>query len=163
MRIDWGGIGKIVVIAGLFSLPSCSNADGDYCSRLATIAEDESVQEYLVAWVDEKILQQPLTFGRVKSGGLMIPGRYMLLDGPDWSVLGFSAEDSQVRLVGPSASDVNSGDLRSSVASVFFGERSRYGILVKTSSAPDVGLGADLSFVTWITDQVGVVCIHVDW
>ena len=83
----------------------------------------------------------------VHGAGGMVPGFFYVDTDFDFSKLRFGRrEHAQVRLV----------SFPDNVESVFFGERSRYGILARTAGSD--GFGVDDDWVAWADEDVAVVC-----
>ena len=71
----------------------------------------------------------------------------------DWNILGFS-EQPQVRLVGE----------LDKIQSVFFGERSRYGILITVTGSENYGLRKQFYPYVYPTNKKGIatICMEQD-
>lgn len=131
---------------------ACSNGSASYCEKLRKTAELKEVQAELMGWVDRHVKGKSFDSEDVLLGGGMWPGVYWYPVDFDWSVLGFGKR-TQIRLVGPKTT----ADLEN-VQSVYFGERSRYGILVSLDAYDGYGLGEAEANLTKVSHRIAVVC-----
>lgn len=134
----------ILLVLGLTACDDPNN----YCAGLIALAESHEVQADLRRWVAENVIGRTYTYDDpdVYGAGGMYPGFYWLKTDFDWSSLGFDEQWAQVRLVGK----------LDDVKSVFFGERSRYGVLVRNGTSGTFGVPEQHLRV--IADDIAVLC-----
>ena len=132
-----------------------------YCGRLESRARMPTVQALLKAWVAEQVVDRAQLKGEVTTGGGRMPNVWWVgADFRSWEALGFDPERGQVRLVGPTARDVLDGVTADRVEAVVFGERSRYGIVIRAPGSEVFSL--EERDITRITDGVAVLCREGD-
>lgn len=161
MRINSRKYSNLLIRVGYFLilsifLISC-NSDDEYCQSLEKIASDPNKASYLIRWAKSNVIERQYNLKEVSIGGGMWPGRYWVHTKFDWSILGFEAE-SQVRLVGDITTD-SDGFLKE-IESVYFGERSRKGILIKLPKSDNFGVNTN--FLTKVAKNIAVVCRPYD-
>ena len=141
-RMKW-----IFVTITLVFLTACDHQE--YCNKLKEKANSSDIQVKLKYWVASNITNKKFAIEEVNMGGGMVPGFYYLLNPNfDWAILGF-ANRPQVRLIGE----------LDKVESVFFGERSRYGILVSASKSINYGLNDDFYSYVHESNSEGIAYI----
>ena len=126
-----------------------------YCDNLRSVVASEQVQSYLRDWVARYIIEMPVARDDLVPAGGMWPGFYFLKStGFDWSVLRFGPH-SQIRLVG--LVDIEDlADVTGPVTSVYFGERTRQGVLVRIPGSREFGV--DNKFLIPIAADIAIVC-----
>lgn len=90
------------------------------CDKIKHIAEDESVQSYLINWVDQNVVGKDFDeIGEFRHGS---PSIFVMPEAHvNWLRLSFSPLLAEVRLI---------VDLEMNPIAVYFGQDSRHGILV---------------------------------
>lgn len=127
---------------------SCSQSDREYCGSLEARFTDAELQVYLLDWVEKNIVDKSFSPEEAMPAGGMVPGRHWLTTAEiEWSRLDYS-QSSQVRLVGQSLTDVDS---------VFFGERSRRGVLVRMPASSTFGVNKE--YLSLLSERVAVYCM----
>ncbi len=147
MRDSW-----LLALVAIWTLSGCEGRV-QYCDRLAEIAADPSVEHYLLTWVDENIGDDLDPDIELHGAGGRWPGHMYIDTDFEWSRLKIT-ENGQVRLIGPFSR--REGEIFESVTSVFFGDRSRKGIVVKAQSNGDFGVQSE--FLLPISSRIAVVC-----
>lgn len=144
MRIS---ISLVVILLSVLAA-SCSQSDREYCRSLEARFSDAELQAYLLDWVENNIVGRSFSPEEALPAGGMVPGRHWLTTAEiEWSRFDYS-ETSQVRLVGQSLANVDS---------VFFGERSRKGVLVRMPTSPTFGV--DEEYLSLLSERVAVYCM----
>lgn len=133
----------------MLTISACDDLH-DYCSGLRELGEDEEVQIWLRKQIDTYVVNREITADDILSGGGMVPGTYWLLADLDWGRLNFE-NAGQMRLIGDSLSNIDA---------VFFGERSRQGLMVKMPNSQTFGLAEDS--ISLINDDIAMICIERD-
>ena len=137
-----------VVILFHFTLVSCSNT-ASYCDRLAELVYEESVSKGLVTWVDGHLPEPLVELSSLEGGGGMWPRLFRYPKAYSRDSIGFGP-DSQVRVVGKVSGD------RFEIQSVYFGERTRQGLLVRQKQSETFGVPSQDIAVS--LGRVAVVC-----
>ena len=151
-------VGRVIPLLAAIGQVACYRT---YCSRLEARARMLNVQALLKAWVGEHLVSRAPLQGEVTTGGGRVPNVWWVgADFRNWEALGFDPERGQVRLVGPSARDVLDGVSADKVEAVVFGERSRYGIVIRAPESEVFGL--EDRDITQISDGVAVLCREGD-
>jgi len=125
----------------------------EYCASLIETAKSPESQSIMRRWVAKNIVDGAFAGNpaRVHGAGGRVPGFAYVDTDFDFSKLHFDRkEHGQIRLV----------SLPNEVESVFFGERSRYGILVRAAGSE--GFGVDDDWLAWRGGDVAVVCKERD-
>ncbi len=137
---------SVLALAATLVCVSCGWSGLDYCASLEERAGSSDVRSYLIGWVDQNVDGRTFSLEEAPPTGGMVPGgSWVQRADVEWDKVGFG-EPSQVRLV----------ESRKNVYSVYFGERSRKGFLVKLRSSDSFGVDSeDLSLVT---DRFAVFC-----
>lgn len=132
-----------------------------YCENLVEVSKRAGVEKALKGWVVDNLVNKQISKNDILGGGGMWPGMFGLKPEKadfDWSFLGFESH-SQIRLVGLRARDILDGNLHE-IKSVFFGEQSRHGILVRYPGSNEFGV--DEAYLTRISSDIAVVCREGD-
>lgn len=129
---------------------------GTYCDSITQLARNPENVGVLKNWVAKNVVENGVETTDLRLGGGMWPGIFWYNKKFDWETLGFR-EGSQVRLVGPKAGDLKHDRLEN-IQSVFFGEKSRYGILVRLPSSNEFGINP--SYLKYVSEDgnIAVVC-----
>ena len=158
---------RILLILGSVLLVSCVPNSYKSCDQLVAIASKKEVASYLQEWAAKHVFNAEVPSAHVVMYGGRAPASYLYpieshSIGFDWRVLGYNPERQlRISLVGPMAAD-SMGPTITNVKSVFFSERSRYGILVKAPGASDYGVGTHGKFLKPISENIAVICIIAD-
>lgn len=136
----------------LANLTACSAEP--YCGHLESVAKNPVVERQLKEWVRENVVDKKITMNDVMLGGGMWPGLYWYPTQFDWNLLGFNP-DAQIRFVGAMIVEDDNGRIKN-IKSVFFGERSRYGILIRLPGATDFGVNP--RYLAPVSEDVAIVC-----
>lgn len=140
------------VLAFVLTLTACGLSGEKYCDDLERRFSDPELQGYLIDWVDANVVGHTFSDDETSMGGGMVPGWHWLPYAVvDWDRLDFR-EQSQVRLVassGPSAREAES---------IYFGERSRRGVLVRMPDS--LAFGVKESELRPISDRVAIYCMQ---
>lgn len=136
----------VAMFAGALGCISCS-LSSSYCATLERRVQTEAFVDYLVEWVDENVAGRQFTVEEAIPTGGKGPGSWLVGAEIEWSEIDFD-KNSQVRLV------PIGGDPRS----VYFGERSRAGILVQLPNASDFGV--DDQAIRYSSGRVAVFCLE---
>ena len=160
--------GKIKIVHFLFFVMIAFNANGvdkEYCLKLETLAKTENIQKLLLNWVDLKYSGSTIPRNDVTRYYTGIrPGIYTLKKHSfDWGMLNFDEQKSRIKLMGLENGDFYDGHNRmpaqsASVTSVFFAERSYYGILVKLNTSDYFVKAEYKKDVTMISDRIAIYC-----
>jgi hypothetical protein len=136
-----------ILLAGI----GCNHSDQNYCERLTSkLQREPQTRAVLLSWVQDNVERRVLNRQDVIFGGGMVPGAYRLDRQFDWKLLDFR-EDAQIRII---------GDDYARPTSIFFGERSRAGIIVRLRSSSNFGVPNDA--VVDLGDRVGIYCATRD-
>lgn len=120
--------------------------EGDmYCDDLEALVADPKTGAFLLSWVESNIEGTIFKRRDVWPGGAG-PGSELRNVEIDWSILNFGAE-ARIHLVGDDFNDIQS---------VFFGERTGQGILVRTSSGKSFGVNH--SSLRIQSEMIAVIC-----
>jgi hypothetical protein len=142
---------KTIGLLILLSLLLCGcNSHETKCNELIDIAKKKNVQNILRSWVHAKFSKVEDIRKTIGSGYGVWPGDFSFDEEFPWSKIGFNRY-SQINLVGPTSMDE-----LDNIRSIFFGEVSRYGILIKPNNS--LSFGVDGKFLVEISDDVAVVC-----
>ena len=133
---------------------SCTSDNSNYCDALVEKSKNEPIKKLLLTWVNKNIANKKITESDVVFGGGMWPGFERLKVNFDWDALGVS-EFSHIRLVRKIE-----GVGLNNVQSVFFGEKSRYGILVKVSGSSEFWI--DKKYFSYSDNDIAVICREGD-
>jgi len=135
------------------TLLGCSDSD-QYCRGLIETARSADTQAYLRDWVSQNIYERRYSGDKsdIQGAGGMWPGFFWVDLEFDWSRLNLKNENGfgQIRLV----------EYPDHVSSVFFGERSGFGFLVRTPGSGNFGI--DDGYVEWHDDDMVVICRERD-
>ena len=127
----------------------CSGSD-QYCERLIEAAGSPDAQTIMRNWVSQNINDRQYTGdqSRIHGAGGKWPGHAWLEANLDWSVLNLNHENG--------SRDVRLVSFPDDVSSVFFSERSRFGILVRTPGSENFGI--DDKYIQWQDNDIAVIC-----
>ncbi|MDM4773061.1 hypothetical protein [Solimonas sp. SE-A11] len=145
---------KLLLAGLLLVLAAGCGGDKAYCDGLAEKARNPQLQAVLRSWVAENVAGRSIDKSEVEDGGGMWPGLFRLKNPPRFEQLGMG-QSFQVRLMGPRSSEgLNKGN---SVVSVFFGERSRQGVVVRLPASSTFGV-EPVEKVVPVAADIGVIC-----
>ena len=151
--LAWKTVKNLVLALIVLLLFGCSDSE-EYCGSLIETAASADAQDIMRDWQSQNIHERRYSgdTSDIQGAGGMWPGHIWVDVDFDWAALNLGGEVvlPQIRLVSFS-DDVNS---------VFFGERSGYGLLVRTAGSEDFGV--DHSFISWRDDDIAVVCRERD-
>ena len=136
----------------ILAILGCADST-EYCASLVETAKSPEAQSTMRRWVAENIVDGGFSGDpkRVHGAGGRVPGFFYVDTDFDFSKLRFERQGAgQIRLV----------SLPDKVESVFFGERSRYGMLVRTAGSEEFGVDDDR--LVWRDGDVAVVCKERD-
>lgn len=133
--------------------------------KLETLAKTENIQKLLLNWVDSKYSGTPIPRSDVTRYYTGIrPGIYTLKKHSfDWEMLNFDQQKSRIKLMGLENRDFYEGHNRmpaqsASVTSVFFAEKSYYGILVRLISSDSFVKPENKKNLIMISDRIAIYC-----
>ena len=134
-------------------------SSAEYCDGLKVKSIDPTVKALLVRWTEEYVIDERLVLDSNKFivGGGMQPGRYLYRIPVPWEKIGFDKR-SQVRIV--SEYGLSKSEYLTKIDAIFFGERSRFGFLVKMPDSE--GFGVEPRFLNEISGRVAVYCAPGD-
>lgn len=140
---------RVLIFVLILLTMSCSKVD--YCEKLELIIEDPDKASFMVDWVDKNFKDSLIQIDHSKYilGGGMWPGQYWYPTEFDWSRLGFR-KDSQIRLLGENTEN----GFR--LISIYFGERTRQGLLVKYAESSTFGVSEE--HIVSKNGRVAAVC-----
>lgn len=138
------------------------------CSDMERTITDESVQDYLINWVDDNI-KGSYEFAQAYQGGKRIttlysvsPGRYSLVEEDiNWDVLGPNDHLSRVVVLGVDPRDMaqHNGVVGADMfSSIYFSLRINRGFIVKTKAGTQFIEGSERPFLKVMSDRVAVYC-----
>lgn len=136
----------LAVLVASLAFVSCG-LGSSYCARLEHRVQTEAYSDYLIDWVDENVAGREFTVEEAIPTGGKGPGGWLVGADMEWRKVDFD-DSSQVRLV------PIGGDPRS----VYFGERSRAGILVQLPNAS--GFGVDDKAIRYSSGRIAVFCLE---
>lgn len=136
----------LAILSAVLGCVSCG-PDSSYCATLEHRVQTGTFREYLMDWVDANVAGRQFTAEEAIPTGGKGPGSWLVGADIEWSKIDFD-ERSQVRLV------PIGGDSRS----VYFGERSRAGILVRLPKASDFGV--DDKAIRYSSGRIAVFCLE---
>ena len=132
--------------------------ESDECSDYRSITSDNDKYSLIISWVDNYDTVKPRSLKNLAlSSSSMKPGDLEILVDFPWEKIGFQKQ-SKVMLVAPPRNgnlDVNDA------ISVFFGEQSGHGILVKFANSPSFDL-IEIQGAEVVTERVAILCIPRD-
>jgi hypothetical protein len=152
----------VPVVALVVLVAFAGSEEPRYCARLEARARDVATQERLRAWVREHVAGKPIRAKDALSSDGVGPGDRLLNETFDGAILGYG-EGAHARVVGPDPADWLADAATDEVDSVFFTERSRYGVLVRLPGRASFGL------VAWmqpqlrpVSEDLAVLCVPRD-
>ena len=153
---------KIVPFFLCLILNTCQYTEADYyCDNLIQRMSDGEISQKLELWFDSQFKAKHITKSiDYKYGGVFYLGNHTYLQPFDWSILEFDETRSLIKIIEIQEEVVGSETL-AKVDSVYIGERGRIGVLVKSDSASNYGIGENPEFINEITDRVMVLCVDL--
>lgn len=164
----------ICIIVNLISISAYSNVDAEYCEQLNNRLSDLSIQEKLLSWVDNRFDKSMIKLSQTAAFRAPIrPGWVTWKENDfDWKMLGFNPIKGKINLIGltfrsfveyPDETNKSFEDRikyasSNDISSIFFAERTGYGILVKLKSSHEFIDEKYNEYITLVNSRIGVLC-----